>query len=133
MARIHGRNGRLLVGSTSGADASLISYVTNFELNQSTDKTDVTAFGDTTKTYVAGLPDAQGSFSGFFDNATAQTYTAATDGLARRFYFYPDFTGSVGIFWWGTAFFDFSVTGDVNDAVKISGTWSAATPTYKTG
>lgn len=133
MARIHGRNGRLLVGVTTGAAASLVAYITNFELNAATDKTEVTAYGDTAKTYVAGLPDATGQFSGFFDTATPQTYTAAVDGLARNFYFYPDFTGSVGIYWAGTAFFDFSISAGVGDAVGISGSWSAATPVFKVG
>jgi hypothetical protein len=133
MARIAARNGRLLVGLTTGADASLVAYISQFELNAATDRFEVTAFGDTSKTYVAGLPDASGSFSGFFDTATPQTYTAAVDGLARRFYFYPDFTGSVGIYWAGTAFFDFSVSSPVDGATTISGTWSAATPVFKVG
>lgn len=94
----------------------------------------MTAFEDTNKTYVSGKPDASGSFSGFWDNATAQTYTAATDGLARRMYLYPDATvGTAGPYWFGTGFPDFSISGGVADSVTISGDWQAASAWSKVG
>lgn len=133
MARIAARNARLFIGASNGGDASPIAYVSTFELNQTTDRFEVTAFGDTTKTYVGGLPDASGSFSGFYDTATNQTYTAGSDGLARRMYFYPDFTGTPGQYWFGTVFVDFALQTDVGGAATISGTWSAATPIAKVG
>ena len=94
---------------------------------------EVTAFGDTVKTYVAGLPDASGSFSGFLDDASAQTYTAAADGLARRFYLYPTTPSATGPYWFGTALFDFNAEADVGDSVKMSGDWSAASAITKIG
>jgi hypothetical protein len=133
MARIAARNARLFVGATNGAAASQIAFVSTFELNQTTERFDVTAFGDGTKTFVAGLPDASGSFNGFFDTETAQTYAAGSDGLARRMYFYPDFSNTPGIYWFGTAFLDFALQTDVGGAATISGTWSAATPISKVG
>ena len=52
--------------------------------------------GDQNLIRVAGLPDASGDFSGFYDTVTAQTYTAATDGLPRNFYLYPSTLGTQG-------------------------------------
>lgn len=127
MARYHGRNGRIYVGIASDtASAEPLPYVATWSVGFSTDNAEVTAMGDSNKTYVAGLPDASGSFSGFLDADSAQTYTAATDGLARRFYLYPTTPTNTGPYWFGTALFDFNAEGDVGDSVKMSGDWNAA-------
>jgi len=130
MARIHGRNARLYAGIASGGTAEPVAYINSFSLQASTDKQSVTAFGDTSMVYVAGLPDSSGSFSGFWDNATAQTWTAATDGVARKWYFYPD-TTAASTYWFGTGFFDFNIDVKVDGAAEIKGNFSAATPTAK--
>lgn len=134
MARLHGRNGRVYIGIASDtATAEPLPYTATWSVAFSTDTAEVTALGDTVKTYVAGLPDATGSFSGFLDSATAQTYTAATDGLARRFYLYPSTPSSAGPYWFGTVLADFSAEGDVGDSVKFSGDWAAASAISKVG
>lgn len=134
MARIHGRSGKLYVGIASDtAAAEAIAFVSKISLNFETDDVEVTAFGDTNKVYVSGLPDCSGSFSGFYDDATAQTYTAATDGLARKFYWYPKTASTAGPYWFGTAIFDFSVEVGVVDSATISGTFKAASPVAKIG
>ena len=132
MARIHGRSGRLYAGITSAGTAQSIAFLNQWSIDFSVDFVDVTAFGDTNKTYVSGLPDAQGSFGGFYDTSTAQLYTAATDGVARSFYLYPD-NGSTGQYWFGTGLFDFSVSGGVDSAVTVSGNWRAASAIQKVG
>jgi hypothetical protein len=130
MARIAGRNGRLYANVTSGGTAEPITYLNDWSINFATDKIDVTSFGDTGKTYVAGLPDAAGDYAGFFDDAGDQFYTAAVDGVARKFYLYPS-TLSTSKYWFGTAIFDFNVQGGVDGAVAVSGSWSAATDIAK--
>lgn len=130
MARIAGRNAKLYIGIASGAEASPVPFISNFEVNRTTDRYDVTSFDDTGKAYVAGLPDASGSFSGFFDDSTNQLYTAGSDGVARKMYFYPNNTDTAKYFF-GTAFFDQTATFPVDGAVAISGSWSAATPIVK--
>ncbi len=132
MARIGGRNATMYANITSAGTAEPVAFLSSWELSAVSDRFEVTAFGDTTKTYVAGLPDATGSYSGFYDNATAQTFTAALDGVARKVYLYPDRTNT-GQYFWGTAFLDFSVSGEVNGATEMSGSWSAATPFAKVG
>ena len=91
----------------------------------------IRGFGDSNKTYVSGLPDVSGSFAGFYDSASAQLYTAAVDGVARKFYLYPSTADA--IYWFGTATFDMSVETGVADAVKISGTFKAASAVTKVG
>lgn len=86
--------------------------------------------GDPNKVYVAGLPDAAGNFSGFYDTATAQTYAAATDGLPRNFYLYPS-TLTTSEYFFGTILPDFSVSGGVGAVVAITSTWNAASPVQR--
>lgn len=133
MARIAGRNAALYMALTSGGTAEPVAYISKSSIKAASDKFEVTAFGDTTKTYVAGLPDFSGDFSGFYDNATVQTYTAAVDGVARKFYWYPDRQGTPGQYWFGTAFFDFNVEVDVGGSANISGSLAAATAISKVG
>jgi hypothetical protein len=130
MARIPGRNGRLYVGISSAGTAEPIAFIAKVDNNLSTAKIEVTALGDTNRTYVSGLPDYQGTYSGFYDDATAQTYTAAIDGVARRFYFYPDL-GTNSRYLYGTALFDATLKTDVAGAVEISGNLAAAGPVNK--
>lgn len=132
MARISGRNGRLYAGIASSGTAEPIAFLNKWSLKFSVDKMEVTAFGDANKTYLAGLPDAQGDFGGFYDSATAQLYTAATDGVARKFYLYPDNT-STGQYWFGTGIFDFSIDGAVDGPVSVSGSFAAASAVSKIG
>ncbi len=130
---IHGRSGRLYVGLASDtAVASPVANLKMWALSFKTDRTDVTCFGDTNKVKVAGLPDASGTFAGFYDTATAQLYTAASDGLARRFYLYPT-TATTTTYWFGTAFFDFDADGAVDGGINISGSFDAATSWIKIG
>jgi hypothetical protein len=133
MARIHGRKGRLYVGlANSGATAEPVTFLNQWDIKFETDKEEVTAFGDTNKVYVSGLPDAQGSFAGFYDDTSAQLYTAASDGAARKFYLYPT-TDSTSVYFFGTALFDFNVQGEVSGSVKVSGSWAAASAVAKVG
>ena len=126
MTRRHGRNGQVYVGVTSGAAASPVAFQAAWSINMVTDKAEVTAFGDSNKVYVAGLPDSSGDFSGFLDDLTSQTYIAATDGLARNFYLYPDATNDPNVYWFGTILPDFSADGAVGGAVNVKASWNAA-------
>ena len=131
MARVAGRSGRLYVAITSGGTAEPISYLNTWSINFGTDNIEVTAMGDTHKVYVSGLPDCSGSFAGFYDDSTAQTYSAAVDGVARKFYLYPG--SATGTYWFGTALFDFNASADVGGAAQISGDFAAATAVAKVG
>src|SRR5437763_930960 len=127
MVRRHGRNGQVYMGlASSAAAASPLPFQASWSINMVTDKQDVTAFGDGNKVYVAGLPDSSGDFSGFMDDATSQTYIAATDGQPRNFYLYPDATNSPSVYWFGTVLPDFSADGAVGGPVNVKASWNAA-------
>lgn len=133
MARIHGRRGQLYVGlASSTAVPSPVPFLGKWAITFDTDDVDVTAFSDTNKVYVSGLPDIGGTYEGFFDLATGQLYAAASDGLARGFYLYPD-NSQTTTYWYGTAIFDFQASGGASDAVAISGNWKAASAVNKVG
>ena len=133
MARIHGRRGRLYASiSSDTAAAEPVTFLDKYSIDFTVDKVDVTCFGESTKVYVAGIADASGSFSGFYDNATAQLFTAATDGLARKTYIYPD-TSSSTTYFFGTALFDFNMSTGTAEASSVSGSWSAASAFTKVG
>lgn len=130
MARIASRNARLYLAIASNGTAEPVAAIKSFELNGATDRYDATCFGDTTKTYVAGLPDSSGSFGGVYDTSVNPTFSASSDGVARKWYFYPDASTNTSYFF-GTGFFDFSTKFDVSALAETSGTFSAATPTIK--
>jgi hypothetical protein len=132
MARIAGRDAVLYAGITSAGVAEPIAYLSQWAVSFTTNKIDITAFGDVTKTYVAGLPDFTGTYNGFYDTATAQLYTAASDGVARKFYLYPT-RNTTTQYWFGTAMFDMSIDATVDGPVSISGGFSAASAVAKQG
>lgn len=119
------------MGIASGAEASPVAFQAEWQINFTTQKIDVTAFGDTNKVTVGGLPAADGSFSGFYDDSTAQTYTAATDGVARKFYLYPNI--STVQYFFGTVNPDASFGSSVSGAITISSQWEAASQIQKVG
>lgn len=140
MSRIHGRNGIVYIGltgpggglATGTAIASPMAFLSDWSINFVVNKVDVTAMGDPNLIWVAGLPDASGDFSGFYDTSTAQTYVAATDGLSRNMYLYPSTVGAQGAapgqYFFGAVLPDYSVAGGVTAAVSLKSTWNAATP-----
>lgn len=132
MGKIAGRNAAIYFGQTNGAEASPLTYQNSWSMSFTSDKIDVTSFGDSTKTYVVGIADATGEFSGFYDDASNQTYTAAIDGLSRKFYLYPSSLTPTEYFF-GTVFADMNVNGTVAGAVEVSATWNAATTISKVG
>lgn len=119
------------LGLTSGAAAQPVAFLTDWSINKTVDKVDVTAMGDTNKIYVAGLPDAAGDFNGWYDNATAQMYAATADGLPRNFYLYEDAVNNPTYYWFGTILPDMSVSGGVTAAASIKSAWNAASPVQR--
>ncbi len=117
-------------GIASGGTAEPIAFLNKFSVNFSVNDYDVTAFGDSNLTYVAGLPSAEGTYAGFYDTATAQLYTAASDGIARKFYLYLDTTDSTKYIF-GTGIFDTSIETGVDQSVNISGNFKAASAVVK--
>ncbi len=125
MARYHGNKGVVYGSTTAGGTAVRIASLSKWSLNMATDKVDVTAFGDTNKTYVQGLRDIKGQLSGFWDSASDPLYTAgiSTDGC--NMYMYPDFVNTPTAYDYGPAWLNTSIDVDVNGAIAISGSFIA--------
>jgi hypothetical protein len=119
MAERHGKNGRVII-------AGSIVKLTKWSLNRSTDKVDVSGFGDPNKRYVIGKQDLQGSFSGWWDDASDPLFDAADAGSAVLMYLYPDATAAATQYWYGQALIEASIDVDSNSAVAITGSFVAA-------
>jgi len=132
---ISGRKGRVYIDASAAgtAAASPVANLNTWGLDSTTDKTEVTSFGDGSKTYVVGLPDGSISFGGYWDTAAGSQYGITQSIQAgRKFYLYPDSTNASQYFF-GTAHFDLSITQTVSGAVEISGTGSAASTINSVG
>ena len=125
MSRIAGRNAVIYFGATTAAQASPLAFAASYALNFTTNKIPVTAFGDRGKVSVAGLAAQSGSMNGFYDDATAQTYTAAVDGLARKLYIYPS-SLNTGQYFFGTVLADFNSDSTVDGAATFAAAFEAA-------
>ena len=122
----HGRFGVVYLGATNGGTATNLPSVRSWTFDGTTDFVDVTCMGDSNHSYVAGIPDTSGSFSGVWDSATTTIfYTAARDGLSRKMYLYPG--GSSANYWYGDILLDASFQGGWDAAVEVSANWKAAT------
>lgn len=126
---IHGRSGRLYIDTTADGSGSAVpvACLNSWSISASTDKVDVTCFGDTNKAFVAGLPDVQGDYAGNYDTdgGNDAMWDVAIDEASRKFYLYPT-TDDATHYWYGTGFFDFTSSGRVDGAVELSGSWAAA-------
>lgn len=132
MARSHGRFGKLYVAVTSGGSASPLQHNANWDIDMSTDKSEVTAEGDTQKVYVAGFADSTINFSGHAsDTASTSLVEAALDGVPRKFYAYP--FNTTGVYFFGTAYFDWRMSKPIDNSVTFDGTAQLATDLGRVG
>lgn len=126
MARYSGKTGVVYIGPSSGAAATAVVGLSKWSIDETTEKHDATAFGDTNKVYVQGLPDKKGQVSGFWDDVASDTlFSAATSTGGVNVYLYPSSLVPTK-YWYGLAFFDDQVETDVKDAIKVSGNFVAA-------
>ena len=131
---ISGRKGRVYIDNSAAGNGSAtpIANLNTWGLDSTTDKTEVTSFSDTSKTYVVGLPDGSISFGGFWDTAAGSQYNITTSvASGRKFYLYASTDNQQ--YWFGLAHFDLSITQTVSGAVEISGTGSAASSISSVG
>jgi hypothetical protein len=123
VAKYHGKKGVVYISTSGSGNASSIT-LTEWTLNMATDKVEVTSFGDANKTYVQGLKDTQGTITGFWDSADTKLFDAAdsTDGI--KMYLYPSSDAS-GLYFYGPAWLDASITTGVSAAVAMNGSFVA--------
>lgn len=119
MAKYAGRKGVVYMAPDGSAAASAVASLNSWSLNRATDKLEVTSFGETNKTYVQGLPDLRGSFSGFWDDTETKVFSAAASSAAVRMYLYPS-SDAPSKYAYGLAWLDASIDCPVGDSIKIS-------------
>lgn len=124
MSRYHGKAGRVMLSDT-GSSAAVTTTMSGWTLNRQTDRVEVTSFGDANKTYVQGLPDLQGTLTGFVDNADDRLFDAAESADGAKLYLYFS-TNALTIYFYGTAWVDASMDVPVSGAVAMNGTFAAA-------
>jgi hypothetical protein len=112
------------MAASAGGSAVTVG-LSEWNLDMTTDRFEVTSFGDSNKTYVQGLKDLQGSLAGFWDNSDTTLFDAADAAGAVNMYLYPS-TDALTLYWYGTAFVDASISVPVGGAVSISGSFAAA-------
>jgi hypothetical protein len=133
MARYPGRKAAVLISTSGTGVASVMIAISQWSCDETTDKIPVTAFQDPNKTYVQGLPDIKGSFSGFWDDTESKLDTAASSNDGCKLYFYPDFSNAPSKYKCGPAWVDQSMSVGVDGAVQITanfvanGSWANST------
>lgn len=126
-----GRTGAVYIAIESATGVATACIKLNaWTLDRSTDTFDVTAFGDTNKTYVQGLPDLKGTISGSWDDSETKPFAGAISTNGVKLYLYPDITNSPTKYAYGTAWLNASINVPVGGAVKLSGNFVAAASWY---
>jgi hypothetical protein len=123
--RYHGKRGQVKIGAT------VVASLNSWTLNSATDKADVTAFGDSNKQYVTGLPDVKGSLAGWFDDAEEALFLAAEGDAPVALDLFPVST-LTGTHWNGQAYLDANVECPATGPITVSGDWVAAGPWTRT-
>lgn len=124
MAVYAGRRGVIYLSTTGSGTASSVIKLDKWTLNRSTDKLDVTSFGDANKTYVQGLPDLKGTFSGFWDDTETKPGVGAASADGVKLYLYPS-SDAPTKYCCGPAWLDVSFDTGVASAVTMSGSFAA--------
>lgn len=127
MPRYHGSKGLVKMDPTGGATLVTVASLNAWTLDQARDKVDVTAFGDTNKQYVQGLPDVKGTLGGFFDTADVTLFEVAAGDIAAALELTPS-TIAPTFKWSGNAFLDASINVSATGAVTISSSFVGAGP-----
>lgn len=137
MARRHGLNAKIWIdmsaagtfagGSLAAGTANLtaISSKNSWSFDQSRDFVDVTSFLDTSKSSVAGLPNASGDISGFIDFADTGVYNIIGSTTERAIMLWPDWSNELTTFIWGKAFFSAKTGGSTTTADTLDVTFQA--------
>lgn len=125
MARYAGRRGAVYLAITATGAATSVVSLTSWSLDMSQDKIDVTSFLDTNKITVAGLRDISGSFEGNWDDSETKLFAGAVSSTGCNMILYPSLDAPTK-YASGVAWIDASLNTGVNDAVKVTVSFSAA-------
>lgn len=135
MARIHGNRGQVLMDPAGGVTYVAVANVDSWDLDMDRDIVDVTAFGDTNKQSVLGLPNYGGSLTWFYSGPTAGVLIDAMLGsVAVGLKLVPDLLDIATNFFTGLAYLSGNIKVSAKGAVTGSskfvaaGNWTATLP-----
>ncbi len=124
MSKKHGKDGAIYLGGAKGSGGTKVTNKTEWSVQLNRDYVDATVFGETNKTYLAGLRNFQGNYSGLLDTAgDAMLDASALD--EQLIYLYADDGASPVLVAHGSGFIDANVTCGNTDAVRITGEFRA--------
>jgi len=125
--KIHGKGGAIYIAA-SGQAKTKVAAKSEWTLNLSRDYVDATVFGEANKTYLAGLKDVQGTYSGLLD-VSGDLLVNSSSSDAIYIYLYADDAtlpgGSNLLVAYGLGFVDASLTASNTDAVRTTGNFRA--------
>lgn len=126
--RLHGKNGQVRMDPAGGTAFVTLADMNTWTLDMATDRVEVTAFGDTNKRRVAGLPDFSGTLGAWW-NAVATSgpayFAAVLAGTPVMLRLVPN-TNDATVYFQGLANIDGSINVSATGAVSSSGKWDAA-------
>ena len=125
MSRRHGKNGSVEMDPTGSTTYVPVASLKSWTLDAASDNVDVTAFGDTNKQYVKGLPDYKGDLGGWWDAAETALFDAAFAGTPVGLKLIPS-SLDVTAFFSGLAYVDAGVDVAADGACSVTGSWVAA-------
>lgn len=127
-ARLHGKNGRIQMDAAGGTTLVTLADMNHWSLDMATDRVDVTAFTDTNKRRVSGLPDYSGAISGWW-NAVATSspryFAAVLAGTPVTLRLIPNILDPTTYFQ-GLGNVDGGVDVSSTGGISIKGKWDAA-------
>ena len=120
----HSKDAVVYMSSSGSTEASEVLGCTEWTLDMSTDTVEVTAFGDSNKQYVQGLPDISGTLAGVLrdDETKWAAAQGSADGVKLYLYFTRQTTARYA---YGTAWFSLSFNNSSTDANRITGNFVA--------
>ena len=132
MATYHSKDAVVYIATDGSGAASELVGCSEWTLDMGRDTVETTAFGDTNKTYVQGLPDISGTLNCFWRDDETKLFTAQASTSAVRCYLYFSRNAPTR-YAYGTAWFSVSMSTGVADAVTLSanfvagGNWTVKT------
>jgi hypothetical protein len=125
--KLHGKNAAIYLyapKSNTGVTKKVAAKA-QYDLNLARDYVEVTTFGDTNKTYKAGLKDVSGTFNGLLDvSGDLMVNNTGVDDVAM--YLYADDTSTGILIASGPALIDASISASNADAIRCSGNFRAS-------
>lgn len=128
--KLHGKDGAIYFDNSKLGSGVKVATKGEWTLQRNRDYVDATVFGDTNKTYLAGLPNVQGTFAGFLDvSGDLILNNSAASAGAKSIYLYADDGtngGTLKLVAYGPGYVDATVNCTNTDAIRVTGEFRAS-------